>query len=77
MSPLEPELPPVGEEIHLPGSSKLPILTAVGVTLLIIGLTTIHFLSVVGAVITVVCVVRWIGDTRRETAELPLDHSEH
>ena len=77
MSPIEPELPPVGEEIHLPGPSKLPIITAVGITLLLIGVTTIHFFSVVGAVVTVVCLVRWIKDTRRETAELPLEHGDY
>ena len=27
MSPLDPELPPVGEEVHLPGPSLLPLLT--------------------------------------------------
>ena len=29
MSPLDPEVPPVGEEIHLPGPTILPLLTAV------------------------------------------------
>ena len=33
VSPLEPEVPPVGEEIHLPGPTILPVLTAVGLTL--------------------------------------------
>ena len=77
MSPLEPELPPVSEEIHLPGPTKIPIITAVGITLLIIGLTTYAIFSIVGAIITFVCVVRWVKDTRRETAELPLDHGGH
>jgi hypothetical protein len=73
VSPLDPELPPVGEEIHLPGPSILPMLTAVGITLALIGITTFIELTVVGAILTVVCVLRWIGDTRRETEELPLD----
>jgi hypothetical protein len=73
MSPLEPEPPPVGEEIHLPGPSVIPILTAVGITLTLVGITTFIELTVLGAILTVGCVVRWIKDTRREIDELPLD----
>lgn len=74
MSPLEPDVPQVGEEIHLPGPSILPVLTAVGVTLALIGVTTFIEFSVVGVILTVVCVTLWIKDTRREINELPLDH---
>jgi hypothetical protein len=73
VSPLDPEIPPVGEEIHLPGPSLLPLLTAVGITLALVGITTIWEVSVIGAILTIVCVLRWIGDTRREIDELPLD----
>lgn len=77
MSPLEPELPPVGEEVHLPGPSILPLLTALGIALAVVGITTSLVLVVGGAVLTVVCVLRWIADTRREVDELPLDHRHH
>lgn len=73
MSPLDPEVPPVGEEIHLPGPSILPVLTAVGLTLLLIGFTTFIELTVIGALLTIGCIVRWIKDTRAEVDELPLD----
>jgi hypothetical protein len=73
VSPLDPEIPPVGEEIHLPGPSILPVLTAVGITLAIIGITTFIELTVIGVLLTLYCLVRWIGDTRREIDELPLD----
>ena len=73
MSPLDPEVPPAGEEIHLPGPSMLPILTAVGITLALVGMTTFIELTVVGVIMTIVCIWRWIGDTRREIEELPLD----
>jgi hypothetical protein len=76
MSPLDPEVPRVGEEIHLPGPTILPLLTALGVTLLLVGLTTFVELSVAGGVLTLVCAVRWIKDTRREIDELPLDTRE-
>lgn len=71
------EAPPVGEEIHLPGPSILPLLTAVGLTLLVIGLTTIIELTFIGIVITLVCVVRWVMDTRREMDELPSENDPH
>jgi hypothetical protein len=73
MSPLEPEAPPVGEEIHLPGPSILPLLTALGITLTLIGITTFIALTVVGALLTIGCLVRWVKDTRHAVDELPLD----
>lgn len=74
MTPLEPEVPPAGEEIHLPGPSILPLLTAVGITLAVVGITTSLILVIGGGVLTIVCVLRWIADTRREVDELPLEH---
>jgi len=73
VSPLDPEIPPAGEEIHLPGPSILPLLTAVGVTLALVGVTTMFPLTVIGVLLTLVCVWRWIKDTRHEIDELPLD----
>ncbi|HEY2632929.1 MAG TPA: hypothetical protein VGI26_11195 [Solirubrobacteraceae bacterium] len=73
MSPLDPEIPPAGEEIHLPGPTILPLLTAAGITLAIVGVTTSLILVIGGGVLTLVCVIRWIMDTRREVDELPLD----
>jgi hypothetical protein len=73
VSPLDPEIPPVGEEIHLPGPSILPMLTAVGLTLLLVGFTTFIEFTVIGGILTVVCIALWIKDTIRETNELPLD----
>jgi hypothetical protein len=74
MSPLDQEIPPVGEEVHLPGPSLLPLLTAVGITLALVGITTMIELTVIGVILTVWCVARWIKDTRREIDELPLEH---
>jgi hypothetical protein len=73
VSPLEPDAPPSGEDIHLPGPSILPVLTAVGITLALVGVTTFIEFTVVGVILTVVCIWRWIKDTRREVDELPLD----
>jgi hypothetical protein len=73
VSPLDPEIPPVGEEIHLPGPTVLPVLTAVGITLALIGATTFIELTVVGVLLTLGCIVRWVKDTRHDIDELPLD----
>jgi hypothetical protein len=73
MSPLDPEIPPAGEEVHLPGPTILPLLTAAGITLAVVGITISKILLVAGVILTIVCVLRWIKDTRREIDELPLD----
>jgi len=73
MSSLDPEVPPAGEEVHLPGPSILPVLTGVGITLTLVGITTFIELTIIGAILTIGCVLRWIKDTRHDIDELPLD----
>jgi hypothetical protein len=73
MSPLDPEVPPVGEEIHLPAPTILPVLSAVGITLVLVGITTFVELTIAGGLLTIGCAVRWIKDTRHEIDELPSD----
>ncbi len=68
------EAPPVGEEVHLPEPTILPLLVAVTVTIALVGVTLMPLLTVVGTIATVWLVVRWIKDTRREIGELPLEH---
>ncbi|HEY7892282.1 MAG TPA: hypothetical protein VIC05_08765 [Solirubrobacteraceae bacterium] len=77
MSPLDPEIPPTGEEIHLPGPSLVPLLAAIGITLTVVGITTFIELTIAGVIITVVCVIRWIRDTRHDIDQLPLDPPNH
>ena len=74
MSPLDPEIPPSGEEIHLPGPSLLPVLLAVSITLGLVGITLGPVFWVPGVILSLIFVVRWIGDTRREIDELPAEH---
>jgi hypothetical protein len=76
MSP-EQTPPPVGEEIHLPGPSLLPILNAAGLTLAIIGITLGLVLSIVGGILFVVTTWKWIASTRRDIAALPPEHHSH
>ena len=77
MSPLDPEVPPAGEEIHLPGPSLIPLLNAVGLTLSIVGITTFIEFTIVGVILFLVTLVIWIRDVRRDFNELPLEHSHH
>ena len=77
MSTLEPDPPPAGEEIHLPGPSLQPILLAFGITLALVGVTLGMFLLVSGLILTVWVTIRWIADTRREMRALPEDLSSH
>ena len=77
MSTLEPDPPPAGEEIHLPGPSLQPILLAFGITLALVGVTLGMFLLISGLILTVWVTIRWIADTRREMRALPEDLSSH
>jgi hypothetical protein len=62
---------PAGEEIHLPGPTPLPLITAVAVTLMVVGTTLSWVLTGAGAVLFGWSAVRWIRETRGSIAELP------
>ena len=74
MSRLDPTVPPVGEEIHLPGPSIVPFINAVGLALALVGLAVTLLLTVVGLIVFLWSLVIWIRDARREMNELPLEH---
>jgi O-antigen ligase len=74
---LEADAPPVGEEIHLPEPSLLPILNAVGISLAIVGITISLILVIGGACLFLVTALVWIRAARRETEQLPLEHGHH
>jgi hypothetical protein len=67
-------VPPAGEDIHLPGGSPLPLIVAIGITLLVVGTTIWWVWSAVGFIITVVSVGLWIRDVRRDIDDLPEEH---
>ncbi len=77
MSPLDPPVPPAGEEIHLPGPSLQPVLLAFGITLALVGITLGNFLLYSGLILSVWVTIRWIADTRRDINALPEDLGEH
>jgi Flp pilus assembly protein TadB len=70
----DPQAEAAGESIHLPGPSYQPALVAFGLTLAVVGVVLSPILVVIGLLITLITVVRWIRDTRREISELPLEH---
>jgi hypothetical protein len=72
--PVETEAAPVGEHIHMPGSSILPLLNAIGLACAIVGITEGLFLVVGGLALFLVTTILWIRDTVREVNELPLEH---
>jgi hypothetical protein len=70
-------VPPAGEDIHLPGGSILPLATAIGVTLTVVGSTIDwRIWSVLGAIVTVIAVGLWVKDVRTEVAHLPDEHGD-
>ncbi len=71
MAPLEPDAPPVGEEIHLPEPSILPMLLAIGITLMLVGVTISPIFIVAGVGLSVPVLYKWIRSARAEFRHLP------
>jgi hypothetical protein len=67
-------LPPATEQIHLPEPSYLPAALALGITIAIVGVVFSWVVVVLGAIVVVISLTRWIRQTRAEMAELPLSH---
>jgi hypothetical protein len=63
-----------GESVHLPGPSFLPVLVALFTTIMVVSVVVSWYLFAIAALIDLAIIVRWIKDTRREIAELPLEH---
>jgi hypothetical protein len=59
------------ELVYVPKPSWLPALTALGLTLVVVGLFTLWVYSVIGAVIALLALRGWIGLARRDVARLP------
>jgi hypothetical protein len=66
--------PPVGEEVHMPAPSALPLINAAALAIAIVAIT-ISWWVVAGAMLVFLATaVRWIRDVKRDIAELPLEH---
>ncbi len=66
--------PPVGEEIHFPEPSIIPLLNAVGLTIAILGVTFHWFVFAFGIVLFLATLIPWIRSTARDIDALPLEH---
>ena len=70
----EGALPQPTEEIHLPEPSYLPVVLAFGISIAIVGIVLTWVMVVIGAVISLIALFRWIRLTRSEMSQLPLEH---
>ena len=69
--------PPVGEEVHMPAPSALPLINAAALAIAIVALTISWYLVAGALLVFLGTAVRWVRDVKRDIAELPLDHSHH
>lgn len=74
-SPDETNVPPVGEEIHLPGPTAVPLAMAVCIAIAVVGVTASPVMLIGGGIGFLVTLVIWIRDARREFQSLPREHS--
>jgi type IV secretory pathway TrbD component len=70
-------IPPVGEEIHMPAPSILPLLNSAALAAMIVCVTLSWWLVATFGLVFLITTIRWVADVRRDIAELPLDHSHH
>ncbi len=68
------DAPPVGEQIHMPAPSIIPVLNALGLATAIVGITISLILVVGGLLLFAATATVWIRDARREMEELPVEH---
>ena len=70
-------VPPVGDEVHMPAASALPIVNAAALAIAIVAITISWWVVGVALLIFLGTTLRWVRDVKRDIAELPLDHSHH
>ena len=75
MSELEHRpVPPVGEEVHMPEPSLIPVINAAALALLIVSITLSWYFVALGGIVFVITTIMWIADVRRDIEALPLEH---
>lgn len=70
----EEVVPQASEHLHLPGPSYQPVVVAAGLTLALVGVVISPIMLVIGLIVTVVVILRWVRESREEIADLPLEH---
>jgi len=66
--------PPVGEEVHMPEHSVIPVINAAALAITIVSITLSWILVAAGGLVFVVTAIKWIADVRRDISNLPLEH---
>jgi hypothetical protein len=69
--------PPLGEQIHMPAPSILPLINAAALAVAIVSITLSWYLVAAAMIVFLWTTIRWVMDVRRDIAELPLDHGHH
>jgi hypothetical protein len=69
--------PPVGEQIHMPAPSRLPILNAIGLSIAVVCITISWIGVIAGLVLFFITTIIWIRAASRELDELPAEHDGH
>ena len=69
--------PPVGEEVHMPAPSVLPLINAASLAIAIVAITLSWWIVGAAMIVFLATTIRWVRDVRRDIAELPLEHSHH
>jgi hypothetical protein len=68
------DVPPAGEELHLPEPSVLPLINAASLAFAIVSITISWWLVGAGLIVFLGTAIRWVADVRRDISNLPLDH---
>ena len=69
-----PAAPPVGEEVHMPAPSALPLINSAALAIAIVSITISWWLVGAAMLIFIGTSIRWIRDVKRDIADLPLEH---
>ena len=67
------DVPPAGEEVHMPAPSALPLINAAALALAIISITISWWLVAGAGIIFLATTIRWIRDVKRDIDELPVE----
>jgi hypothetical protein len=66
--------PPLGEEVHMPEPSVIPVINAAALAVTIVSLTLSWYLVAAGGIVFLATAIKWIADVRRDINNLPLEH---
>ena len=74
MSEIDADVPPAGEQLHIPKHSVLPVVATVGITLALVGVTVNIVITIAGLLIAIPSVALWVRAAIDEFADLPPGH---